>query len=128
MMGADNERKSMSSYRFAKLSRAYALCALVTLARTGRAQAIAGSVVGKADGAPVPGAIVTLLDSTGRALATKLAEDGGRFDFVAPFAGSYAVRVERVGFRATTTALLLVRQNERVDVPVSIVSDAVYST
>ena len=115
----------MSSSRFPNTARAYALCALVTLARTTSAQTIAGRVVGKIDGAPVVGAIVTLLDSASRAMTTKLAEDGGSFDFTALGAGSYAIRVERVGYRSTTTAPFLVRLGEKVDVPIVIASDGV---
>src|SRR3954471_440042 len=108
----------MSSYTFPYSHRACALCALVFVTRAAGAQTIAGRVLGKSDGAPVVGAIVTLLDSAGHSLSTKLAEDGGSFDFAAPFAGSYAVRVERVGFRSSTTTPFLVRQGEKIDVPI----------
>ena len=101
------------------------MSALAIATRSASAQTIAGRVVGKADGTPVVGAIVTLLDSVGRPVTTKLAEDGGTFDFTAPLAGSYALRVERVGFRATTTAPFLVRQAERVDIPVAIPTEGV---
>jgi hypothetical protein len=115
----------MSSYLFPLAFRVCALTALAIATRTASAQTIAGRVVGKADSTPVVGAIVTLLDSAGRPMATKLAEDGGSFDFTAPFAGSYAIRVERVGFRATTTAPFLVRQAEKVDIPIAITSEGV---
>jgi len=115
----------MSSYTFPFSYRARVVCALMIVARVASAQTIAGRVLGKIDGAPVVGAIVTLLDSAGHSLATKLAEDGGSFDFAAPRDGSYAIRVERVGFRSTTTPPLLVRQGEKVDVPVTIVSEGV---
>ena len=105
--------------------RVCALCALMLVTRTASAQAIAGKVLGKIDGAPVVGAIVTLLDSAGRSITTKLAEDGGSFDFAAPHAGTYAIRVERVGFRSTTTSPFLVRQGATADVPITIVSDGV---
>lgn len=101
------------------------MCALLIVTRAAGAQAIAGRVLGKVDGAPVVGAIVTLLDSAGRAMMTKLAEDGGSFDFAPPLAGPYAIRVERVGFRSTTTAPFLVRQGEKVEVPITIVSEGV---
>ena len=115
----------MSSYTLPFSHRTCALCALMIVTRAASAQTIAGRVLGKVDGAPVVGAIVTLLDSAGHSLTTKLAEDGGSFDFAAPFAGSYAVRVERVGFRSSTTTPFLVRQGERVDVPITIVSEGV---
>lgn len=115
----------MSSFAFPYSCRVCAVCAFAMVTRTVSAQTIAGRVLGKADGSPVVGAIVTLLDSAGRRMATKLAEDSGTFDFPAPFVGSFTLRVERVGFRSTTTAPFLVRQGERVDVPITIASEGV---
>lgn len=114
---------TISAFRYSH--RACALCALALVTRAVSAQTIAGRVVGKSDGAPVVGAIVTLLDSVGRPMTTKLAEDGGSFDFPAPSAGSYAIRVERVGFGATTTPSFLVRQGEKIDIPIAIASEGV---
>jgi carboxypeptidase family protein len=91
--------------------------------RIASAQTISGRVVAKSDGAPVPGAIVALLDSSGRAVITKLAEDGGTFTFDALSEGRYAVRVERVGFRSSTTAPFLVRQGETIDLPIRIAGE-----
>jgi len=115
----------MSSFPILSSYRVCAVCALVIVARIASAQTIAGKVLGKVDGSPVVGAIVTLLDSAGRSITTKLAEDGGSFDFAAPSAGSYTIRVERVGFRSTTTSPFLVRQGEKVDVPITVVSEGV---
>src|SRR5437762_775316 len=100
-------------------------CAALTCAGAASAQTINGTVVAKSDGGAVPGAIVALLDSSGHALATKLADDSGRFVLTASRAGSYAVRVERVGFRSLTTSPRLVRQDETIDIPVTIVSEGV---
>ena len=115
----------MSSYTFPHWYRVWAVCAFAIATRTAIAQTIAGRVLGKVDGAPVVGAIVTLLDSAGRPMTTTLAEDGGTFDFAAPFAGTYSIRVERVGFRSTTTPPVLVRQGEKVNVPITIASEGV---
>lgn len=115
----------MSCISFPYSYRACAVCVLLVAVRATSAQTIAGRVVSKADGLPVVGAIVTLLDSVGHPMTTKLAEDGGSFDFATPFAGSYSIRVERVGFPSTTTPAFLVRQGERVDVPIAIVSEGV---
>lgn len=98
--------------------------ALLT-SRIAAAQAITGKVVAKTDGAPVAGAIVALLDSTGRALATRLVEDGGNFSFVAPMSGHFVVRVERIGFRSTSSAPFVVRQGETVDVPIALAGEGV---
>jgi hypothetical protein len=115
----------MRPYTFLSSYHLCAVCAVAIATRATNAQAIAGKVLAKIDGAPVVSAIVTLLDSAGQSVATKLAEDGGSFDFTAPHVGSYAIRVERVGFRSTTTAPFLVRQGEQVDVPVTILSEGV---
>src|SRR5437762_8908084 len=50
-------------------------CVAMTGARVARAQTVNGTVVAKSDGAAVAGAIVALLDSSGHALATMLADD-----------------------------------------------------
>ena len=100
-------------------------CVAFLAARMAGAQTLTGRITAKADGASVPGAIVALLDSSGRAVMTRLADDAGRFSFAAPNAGRYAVRVERVGFRSTTTALFLVRQRETIDVPITIAGGGV---
>ena len=115
----------MSTHILPHSYRLSAVCAVAIVMHTADAQTIAGRVLGKVDGAPVVGAIVTLLDSASRATATKLAEDGGTFDFAAPYAGSYTIRVERVGFRSTTTPPFLVRQGEKIDVPIAIASEGV---
>lgn len=119
-------------------ARCYECCrgvAFVALlaAATASAQTVNGKIVAKSDGAPVPapapqpvaGAIVALLDSAGHLVMSKLAEDGGGFSFLAPSAGRYSVRVDRVGFRSTVTAPFLVRQADTVDVPITIVSESV---
>ena len=115
----------MSSIAFRHSYRVCVVCALAMVTRTVSAQTIAGRVLGRADGAPVVGVIVTLLDSAGRPVTTKLAEDGGAFDFAATAAGTFTIRVDRVGFRSTTTAPFLVRQGEKVDVPITIASEGV---
>src|SRR3954465_4843492 len=106
----------MSSYTFPYSHRACALCALVFVTRAAGAQTIAGRVLGKSDGAPVVGAIVTLLDSAGHSLSRKRAGGGGSLDFAAPFAGSYAVRVEGVGFRSSTSTPFLVSKGGKIGV------------
>ncbi|HEY7234248.1 MAG TPA: carboxypeptidase-like regulatory domain-containing protein, partial [Gemmatimonadaceae bacterium] len=99
---------------------------LVLLAvRIGGAQTIRGRVVAKADGAPVSSAIVSLIDTTGSAVATKLADDSGSFSFVAPLAGRYAVRAERVGFLSANSSFRLFGQGEAPDVLITMTSEAV---
>ena len=89
------------------------------------AQTITGRITSARDGTALTGAIVALLDSSGRIVATRLAEDSGTFVLNAPAGGQYAVRVERVGFRSTTTAPFLVRPGQTLDVPMSIAGETV---
>lgn len=89
------------------------------------AQRVTGKVVAKLDNAPVSGAIVALIDSSGRAVATKLAEDSGTFVLSAPAAGSYALRVDRVGFRSTITPAFSVRQSETIERLIAIADESV---
>jgi hypothetical protein len=96
------------------------LCAQVVLAQT-----ITGRVIAKNDSAGIAAAIVSLLDSSGHVVAARLAEDKGDFAFAAPAAGRYAVRAERIGYRSSTSAPFLVRQNDTIDVPIAIVGDGV---
>ena len=103
-----------------------ALAGLALLvARIAGAQTVTGKVIAKTDGAPVAGAIVALVDSSGRVLTSRLAEDGGTFSLAAPSAGRFTLRIERIGFRSTTTAAFLVRQGETVDVPVTLAGEGV---
>ncbi|HEY2376913.1 MAG TPA: carboxypeptidase regulatory-like domain-containing protein [Gemmatimonadaceae bacterium] len=97
---------------------------LLHAVRVAEGQTVGGRVVAKTDGAPVPGAIVALLDSAGHGVITRLAEDAGTFSFVVPAPGRYAVRVERVGFRSTTSPWFLVRQGETITIPMAIASES----
>ena len=95
------------------------------MSRAAAAQTVTGTIVARNDRSVVPGAIVVLLDSTGRAVATGLAEDSGTFVLTAPATGSYSIRVERVGFRSAASAAFVVRHGETVDVPMTIASAGV---
>lgn len=99
--------------------------ALLVGASTASAQAVSGRVLAKADGAPVAGAIVALVDSSGRAVATELAEDDGTFHLAAPSAGRFSVRVERVGFRSTVSAPLMLADGETRNLAIAITSENV---
>lgn len=89
------------------------------------AQTVTGRVLSRSDGAPVRGAIVALLDSTGRSVSTGLAEDDGSFRLTAPSPGSITVRVERVGFHSARSAPVLLAQGATVDVPMTIGAEGV---
>ena len=91
-----------------------------TLAPTIRAQTVRGRITAKANAEPVAGGIVALIDSTGRAVVTTLADDRGVFLFSAPAPGRYSLRVERVGFHSTTAAPFALGVGDTVDLPVAI--------
>jgi hypothetical protein len=53
------------------------------------------------DGQPVRTALVLLLDGAGKQRAATLTDTVGAFILRAPSAGSYKLRVERIGYRTT---------------------------
>lgn len=94
-------------------------------ARGAFAQTVTGHIVASTDRSAVSGAIVALLDTTGRVVVSGLAEADGAFRLDAPRSGRYSVRVDRVGFRSSTSAPVLVADGETVDVPIAIASEGI---
>jgi carboxypeptidase family protein len=89
-------------------------------AREARGQSLRGTVRDSASGVPIPGAVVTLLDSGGGAAARTTTDEGGQFRAVLIGDGVRAVRVVRLGFRPRTVSLPSVREAiVRVDVPMT---------
>lgn len=84
----------------ARLTRAVALggAAVAMLAPWLRAQTLRGTIVDRETGAPVVGAIVSLLADSTR-LWPVLSDASGAFRVRAELAGTYRVRIDRVGFR-----------------------------
>jgi hypothetical protein len=70
------------------------------------AQVVAGSVVDGISGAPLPNAVVVLLDSARARHGAALSDSVGRFTLTAPAAGTFTVRAERVGSTSATSAPL----------------------
>jgi carboxypeptidase family protein len=66
------------------------------------AQTVRGDVVESGGGAPVAGARVLLLDGAGHRVAAAVTGPDGAYQLTAPSAGSYLLRVERIGFAATS--------------------------
>lgn len=64
-------------------------------------QQLHGGVRDSTSAVPIPGAVVSLLDSTGRMLLRTIADEGGRFAFTPP-AGGVRLQVLRIGFRPRT--------------------------
>src|SRR4051812_19227115 len=67
------------------------------------AQGVTGTVVDGRSGAPVPGALVTLVSDDGRVQARVLADRAGTFALRAPAAGRYTLRAERVGYATASS-------------------------
>ena len=98
-------RQAPDATRVARVATAALACAaLATVAPRLPAQIVRGTVVEDATRAPVPGAVVVLLDAGGSVVARAFTDEGGRFAVAAGGAGRFAVRSQRIGFRSTTTA------------------------
>lgn len=89
---------SLCPYRARLLLAAGALALYATV--PAEAQVARGTVVDE-DGQPVRTALVLLLDGTGKQRAATLTDTVGAFILRAPSAGSYKLRVERIGYRTT---------------------------
>src|ERR1051326_2744914 len=76
-------------------------CAL--LPQTLPAQTIHGQVVDSVTGTPVGAGFVLLLRADGHEITRALADPDGRFTVVAPAAGTYRLRSERIGFKVATS-------------------------
>lgn len=81
------------------------VAALVTVPAL-HAQSMIGRVVSATGDAPVPGVLVSLLDSADVAVARALTDASGRFELGAPRPGRYRIRTQRIGFRPSTSAPL----------------------
>ncbi|HEY0016939.1 MAG TPA: carboxypeptidase-like regulatory domain-containing protein [Longimicrobium sp.] len=80
--------------------------ALVLLAAPLHAQSVAGRVVEAETGEPVRGAVLRLWDANGRGVAAVLSDAEGRYRLTAPAAGTYQLRVERVGFATAAPSMV----------------------
>jgi len=76
------------------------------------AQGVTGTVVDAQSGAPVPGALVSLVGSDGVTRARVLADSIGRFALRAPAAGRYVLRADRIGYAAATSPPLQLAARE----------------
>ncbi len=88
-----------------------ALLAIVLTPVRGPAQVVRGTVV--RDGAPVPGVVVQLLDSTSTAVARDLSDEGGAYRLLAPRPGTYRLAARRIGYAPMQTALFTLGQLTR---------------
>lgn len=80
--------------------------AVLALAAPAGAQTIIGQVLDDVHLAPVPGAVVRLLDRDGSARAQALADSLGRFTLAPPEDGEYVMEAVRLGYETARTPLL----------------------
>jgi hypothetical protein len=105
----------MKRRRHAALLAALVSCLAVAVRAPAGAQMVRGSVVDSATTRPIGDFTVQLIDSTGTGVAAALAQPGGRFSLRAPAAGTYRLRVLRIGFRRTQTPAFHVGAGETVE-------------
>jgi hypothetical protein len=92
----------------------FLMMAFATTAVAG--QVIRGTLFDGRSGAPIGGADVVLLDPSGAALLAVTSDSTGRFDLPAPRAGTYALRVARLGLDTVTTEAFRVGPAETVEI------------
>jgi hypothetical protein len=107
--------------RLARVVPAVAATVTVMLAAAGglddaraRAQVVSGTVVTR-DTVAVSGAVVALIDSASTSFATTLTDEFGDFTLRAPRAGTWRLRVERVGFVRVTSLPFALRGGDEID-------------
>lgn len=127
-MSANNRRYA----RLPAVSTALGLLLVLAAAATVEAQSVVGRVVEEATGEPVPGATVSIFRATAQGLVdeeehvlTVLSGGDGRFRMDLPSSGSFALRTQRIGYAAATTAAVGVRPGETVHVELRLSTEAV---
>lgn len=81
--------------------------------RVASAQSIRGRVVDDSTRAALPLTALILLDSTGKAVHTTMADDAGAFHLRAPQAGTYRVRAEQLGYRSSVTQYVVIEAQDQ---------------
>ena len=87
-----------------------AFCAFLLLGAApcaAAAQVVTGTVVEEETGAPVPGAVLELVDEAGRVSGSGISGAAGAFRLQAPGPGLFRVRTSRLGYYTTTVAVNL---------------------
>jgi hypothetical protein len=80
-----------------------------------QAQEVHGRALAPESAVPVPGVIVTLVDSTGAVVDRALTTDAGRFRLRATRPSAYHLRALRIGFRPTETPAFALAAGEVVE-------------
>ena len=89
--------------------------ALAPILQSADAQVVRGSVVDSVTSRPLGDFTIQLIDSAGESVAAALAQPGGRFTLRAPVAGTYRLRVLRIGFRRTQSSSFGLGMGETVE-------------
>lgn len=94
------------------------------------AQVVRGTVVDEASGRAMPAVVVVLLDSMGNRLAGVLTDDSGRYAIRTTVPGRFALRAERIGYRAESPTPVTLGAGETVELrlatrPIPVVLTAV---
>ncbi|HEX6913168.1 MAG TPA: carboxypeptidase-like regulatory domain-containing protein [Longimicrobium sp.] len=79
------------------------------------AQTVQGRVTEAGSGDPVSGAIVLLLDEAGARRGATLSDPAGAYRVTAPAPGTYRLRVERVGYAASTSPPVRLEPGQTVE-------------
>jgi hypothetical protein len=98
------------------------LALLLALGFAGRAdaQVVRGRLTSAQGGGVLAGALVTLLDGRGAPVRVGVADAAGQYQLTAPAAGSYRVKVDRVGFGSHTTGEFALAAGQTLEMPVAV--------
>lgn len=100
--------RSVPSYRF--ISALFAASTAFLLTAPVRAQSVSGSVREAVSRAAVAKVEVSLLDSTGRAIAFARTSDSGEYRIKAPGVGSYRLTARRIGFKSALSPWFILEE------------------
>ncbi len=93
---------------------------LVAIPATGLdAQVLTGTVTEGSTGAPVSAALVELLDADSAQVVATLTGGDGRYVLEPAVAGTYSVRVRRLGYTTRTIGPIDVFETDRLDIPLA---------
>jgi hypothetical protein len=99
--------------------------ALAAAPASSAAQTVAGTVVDRWTSAPIPGAVVVLLDTAGGREDATVTDPQGRYTVRASAPGAFQVRAERVGYSTTSSPVLTLAAGEQATQSLSIVPSVV---
>lgn len=113
-----------SMLSMSRMSGAAALLSLLLISSSATAQSMSSGslrgIVQGAGGAPVPGAMLTLVHEASGVSRTVSPGGSGRFAFSVLAPGEYSLRAEHFGYRPHLITGLLVRPGVRLDLPVEL--------